>query len=66
MTAVFAQESGEQSERIEARRGVFHWCADGLTDALYPVIGAATVPVLMAAPLVAVCSAWAIRRRPRA
>ncbi|WP_405484572.1 hypothetical protein [Nocardia sp. NBC_00511] len=60
-----AREPGDPSERVELLRKVVHWTTDPVVDVLHPMIGTATVPVLIVAPLLVVTSAWGIRRRLR-
>lgn len=59
----WATNSGDDPDRIDVIRGVFRLLADVAADALYPVAGEATLPLLLTMPLIAVAVIRLVARR---
>ncbi|WP_405137361.1 MYXO-CTERM sorting domain-containing protein [Nocardia sp. NBC_01388] len=57
-----AQEVPGESDRIDFVRDIGQRIGDCVIDALQPITGAATVPVVLLAPLLFLVLAWLVRR----
>ncbi|WP_297624638.1 hypothetical protein [Nocardia sp.] len=57
-----AQEVPGESDRIDFVREIGQRIGDGAVDALQPLTGPATVPVLLLAPLMIIVLVWLVSR----
>ncbi|WP_327139503.1 hypothetical protein [Nocardia sp. NBC_01327] len=57
-----AQEAPGESDRIDFVRDIGQRIGDGMIDALQPITGAATVPILILSPLLVIVLVWLVRR----